>query len=186
MRRISTILLSILLLWLSAVGPSSAKAQEGVDERQLLKAAFIYNFAKLTHWPDEVMAVTGAPLKLCTVGNDPLIGALARLGGTTVQGHTVTLSRLDHLPDTWECHLLYIADSERDRVGLITSQLRERPVLTVSSIDEFARSDGVIGLYRDGERIRFRINMAVARDAGLSFSSRLLKVGDIVNGKGSP
>ena len=58
---------------------------------------------------------------------------------------------------------------------------RSRPVLTISEIRGFADAGGAIQLFRDKDRIRFRINRDAARDRGLTLSARLLDLAVIVD-----
>ena len=54
-------------------------------------------------------------------------------------------------------------------------------MLTISEIRGFADAAGAIQLYRDKDRIRFKINLGAARDRGLSLSARLLDLAEIVD-----
>jgi hypothetical protein len=60
--------------------------------------------------------------------------------------------------------------------------LRNRPILTVSDVEQFTRHGGIIRLFTkpDG-KTGLRINAGVARTAKLTISSKLLKVAEIVN-----
>ena len=62
---------------------------------------------------------------------------------------------------------------------------RSQPVLTISEIRGFADASGAIQLYRDKDRIRFKINIGAARDRGLSLSARLLDLAEIVDTGGT-
>jgi hypothetical protein len=46
-------------------------------------------------------------------------------------------------------------------------------VLTVSDRDQFAQSGGMVGLFVEGGKMRFAINVEAAQRARLRFSSRL-------------
>ena len=54
--------------------------------------------------------------------------------------------------------------------------LGSQPVLTVSDLPGFAQQGGVIGLVRQGGRLRFEINRGVAQAAGLRLSVDLLSL----------
>ena len=87
--------------------------------------------------------------------------------------------------DPSQCHVLYIATSERERLADILHEVRELPILTVSEIQGFSHEGGIIELLRDGERIRFKIDLGVAHRAGLELSSRLLNLAVTVTRKES-
>ena len=50
------------------------------------------------------------------------------------------------------------------------------PVLTVGEHVQFSRLGGVIAFIRDGNRVRFEINLDAADRAGLQVSSKLLRL----------
>ena len=64
------------------------------------------------------------------------------------------------------------------------SALRDAPVLTVSDAPRFSQREGMIEFVKDGERIRFEVNLVAAERAGLTLSSDLLKVATYVRRAG--
>jgi len=153
-----------------------ALAQDRAEELRLLKAAFIYNFAKFTRWPEGTWEEKDAKVILCTTGADELAGTLQRLGGKTVRGRKVTILALQGSEAIGRCHLLYVARSKQDQYDDIVASLKREPVLTVSEIADFSRSGGIIELYLEQDRLRFSVNQNAALKAGLLLDSRLLNL----------
>jgi hypothetical protein len=60
------------------------------------------------------------------------------------------------------------------------------PVLTVGEGSEFLRSGGMIELFSENNRLRFNVNVAAARRAGLTISSNLLQLAASVEMAGAP
>ena len=83
--------------------------------------------------------------------------------------------------DAEACQILFISTSEEERLRAILHYLHERPILTVADIPNFARVGGIIGLNTVEDRIRFNINVDAANAADLKFSSKLLRLGNIVS-----
>ncbi|MES0327712.1 MAG: YfiR family protein [Gammaproteobacteria bacterium] len=158
-----------------------ATAQTRVEEEHLLKAAFIYNFAKFTRWPENILKGQDAQLNLCTAGEDRLVGELKRLAGRIIKEHPVTIVSLKNMPVPKNCHLLYIATSEKRGYKDILKSVRGEPVLTISELPHFSRSGGMIELYREKDQTRFIINLGIAREAELVLSSRLLSLAVVIN-----
>ena len=173
-------------LLLVAVASPVVMAQQPAEKERLLKAAFVYNFAKFTRWPEGTWADEQAPINLCIAGTDDLVVELERLSGKPVKGRSLTISRLAERSGTESCHIIYVATSESTNDLTITHALRDKAVLTVSEIPHFTRSGGTIELFRKEGRIRFIINLDVARRAGLAISSRLLNLAEIVGEKAAP
>ena len=161
--------------------PAAAWAADPRDESDLLKAAFVYNFAKYVQWPER----PDRALQLCLLGDDEIFPALRRLQGQQVRGTDVAIHPLnsDAPSDaTGEgCDILFVGESEGGSVEARLRPLSGRPVLTISDIPRFAERGGVISLFRDGKKIRFAVNLQAARAAGLRISSRLLNLARIVD-----
>jgi hypothetical protein len=51
--------------------------------------------------------------------------------------------------------------------------------LTISEIEGFTQSGGIINFYIEESKIRFEINVGAAEKAGLKISSKLLKLAKI-------
>lgn len=176
----ATILLSFLCAWLFSSSISIANTQTHAQDEPLIKAAFIYNFAKFTSWPENIWQNSHAPLNLCTAGNDALVAELGQLEGKTIKQHPVSIRSLGKTMAVENCQLLYIATSEKKRYTTILKTIQKKPVLTVSELPDFENSGGIIRLYRD-KKLHFIINLGAARKAGLEISSRLLEVAKVVN-----
>jgi hypothetical protein len=178
------LLISIgLLVSLSAYVPATS-AREIHQEASLIKAVFIYNFAKFTRWPKNSIKNRDSSLTICTIGKDKLADALQRLGGRTIHGRPVRIAThsIDSLSSD-ECHVLYIASSMQDHTYKIFELLMNTPILTISTIPGFSQSGGMVELKRRGEKIRFIINLQVARQAGLELSSRILDLATVISAK---
>jgi hypothetical protein len=74
--------------------------------------------------------------------------------------------------------VLFICRSEEKNIRRILDQLRGKPILTISEIPGFIEQGGIIEFKKRTDTVRFGINPAAARDAGLKISSKLLKLSD--------
>lgn len=145
-----------------------------------IKAAFLYNFAKFTRWPAASFAAPDAPLRICVYGEDPFGPTLESIAGKTVQGRPVAVARPSDLSAGDACHMLFVSESEAANLGRILAALQRRPILTVADMPGFAAAGGIINLkINEEERIRFEINVARARLAGLRLSAKLLSLAEI-------
>ena len=98
------------------LAPMTAAAQDVTEPA--LKAAFIYNFAKFTEWPADVMGA-GEPLVLCVVGDVAIGEALERaVKGRTLlgRGMGVFQSVADVRPRE-ACHVLYLSGVTAESSG---------------------------------------------------------------------
>ena len=156
--------------------PSLAAPAQEANE-QLVKVAFIYNFAKFTTWPDSVFADAEAPVTLCVVGKHDFGDAFESVQGKSVGGRTVIVKYLATYHDKDACQIVYVAPSEKARLARIVSTGKEEHALTVSDMDGFAEGGGIIRMVRDADdRIGFEINAKAATESGIKLSSRLLSL----------
>ena len=170
-----------------ALGPSGARlgalapaAAAETSREYLIKAAFLYNFAKFTEWPAGSFPDSAAPLDVCVFGEDPFGGALESIAGKTIRGRRVAVHRVASIEAGAACHLLFISASEATRLAGILESLRGRPVLTIAEMPGFARSGGIINLKTNADdKVRFEINNGIARRVGLRLSSKLLNLAEI-------
>lgn len=134
-----------------------------------LKAAFVYNFALFTEWPQDVLG-DGQNLLVCATPDDRQLDALRRLQGRTVAGHPISISMA--AGETGRCHVvLYDPDADIPPAADATAG-----ALTVCDGPRHACADAVITLLREGDRIRFDVDAARARAQRLSLSSKLLRL----------
>ena len=91
-------------------GLGQASAQSRATDESALKAAFVYNFAKYTDWPDDVWNKS-PKLRLCTAGErggfTQTVAALE--GKPAVRGKEVEVRQLSRPEDAASCHILVIA-----------------------------------------------------------------------------
>ncbi len=144
-----------------------------------LRAAFLFNFAKFVEWPGD--QPDNGPLNLCVLDDVAVEESLAQLmDGAPVAGRSVTLVRSVRNRPLRGCHVLYIGDTDPERIAATLDELRHAPVLTVGDGEPFARGGGMIGLFVEDGRMRFAINPDAAQRASLKLSSRLLNLARIV------
>lgn len=183
-RSAATFVMALLIL--CRVGAPAAAVQERMTDESLLKAAYIFNFAKFTRWPQDAWGQEAADLGLCTLGDSPLVDALQQLAGKRIKGHRVAVRPVAPAQVPRSCRLLFIADAQRIRANIALEAVRTRPVLTITESADREPSGVMITLYREGDRVRFIIDVEVARQARLEFSSRLLSLGDVVDRSDGP
>ena len=160
----------------AAICTASAQTPE-----EKLKAALVYNFAKFITWPGGAFALQ-TYITICVVGKDgeieEAIAPLARPRRSR-EGHRAAHDlRWGALQG---CEVAYIARSERSRLGGILQSLSGSPVLTVSDVENFAGSGGMIGLVSDGNKVVFEVNLGEIDKAGLKVNAQLLKVAKVVH-----
>lgn len=172
----------VLLLMVAMPAWPSHRLAAGARGEYEVKAAFLLNFAKFVSWPATV-AHTAPDLTLCVLGTDPFGAHLDALEGADVHGESARVRRIETPRQGVDCRVVFISQSESDRLATVLATLAGHPVLTVGDMPGFAERGGMINLVLRDRRIRFRINHEAARAAGLTLSAHLLRLADIVEGQ---
>ncbi len=181
-RRASALVLPLVLACLS-VPTWGAVAGGGprVTREYDLKAAFLFNFAQFVDWPPEAFANDRAPFVIGVVGEDPFGRSLDEIvAGESVREHPIVVRRFPTLHDLGPCHMLFVGRPDAARPWEVAEALRGRTVLTVGDAKGFASHGGAIEFVVVGGRLRLIVNVAEARAAKLTISSKLLRQSELV------
>src|SRR5881394_4001181 len=104
-------LITILMLLLGVASHANAQDSSASSE-YLIKAGFIYNFARLVEWPATAFAQPDSPIVIGIVGTDPFGPIIDKvLEGKKVNGHSFLIKRLKPTADVKECHILFVGSS---------------------------------------------------------------------------
>lgn len=165
--------LFLLSAWLLCHSVSTARAQAPSEYQ--VKAGFVYNFGRFVSWPSG--AISKSNFIIGVVGDDRIAPFLERAtDGKTIDDKEIVVRRYKRASDIQACHILFISESERERLPKILDRVEKQPTLTVSEIDGFIARGGMINFTLEDKRVRFDINEAAANRAGLKISSKLLQL----------
>jgi hypothetical protein len=160
-------------------------AQDAPSRENQIKAVFLFHFPEFVDWPPATFAKAESPLVIGVLGSDPFGDFLDEMvRGEKVNNRPLTIVRCQSVEEASGCQELFISRSEDGRLASILAQLKGRSILTVSDADFFDQDGGVIRLATENNRIRLKVNLAAARAADLTISSKLLRRADITGGEG--
>jgi hypothetical protein len=166
-------MLSLALLL--AGGHRLGLGQEPQPTEYQIKAAFLFNFARFVEWPKAAFPNPGDPLLIGVLGDNPFQDQLEKtILNKKIDDHPLVTKQFHSVADATNCHILFISTSEKPRLPQIIKTLEGRNVLTVSEMDRFNETGGMINFTLEAGRVRFRINNDAATSAGLKISSKLL------------
>jgi len=161
---------------------SAQNAESSDSSEYLIKAGFIYNFAKLVEWPGSAFPQPGNPIVIGVLGNDSFADVLDHVvDGKKIDSHSFSVKRLK-----WKevkecnCHILFIAAQESAHSDEIIQFVKTTSVLTIAETPGFAKRGGIINFTLQDNKVRFDANVDAAKQAGLIISSRLLSLARIV------
>ena len=155
--------------------PAASEAQ--------IKAVFLFNFAKYVEWPAAAFPNATAPIAIGVLGRDPFGDYLQHVEGKMLQGRPFVIKHLASDSEVSGCQILFISHSEASRMREILEKASALPILTVGEDEPFAQNGGIIRFVLKNGNVRLEIDLSAAQKAGLTISSKLLAVADVVKGK---
>jgi uncharacterized protein DUF4154 len=181
--RTESFLLSIIVCFLGSPRPTPASHQEHITAEYQVKASYLCNFTKFVEWPPETFPAQNSALTIGIVGVDPFGQVLdAAALSMTANGHKIVVKRYSWDQDFSQSQVIFIGLTEKKHLNSILSSVKGASVLTVSDIENFAPSGGMVGLVFDVDRIRFEINLEPLLDSHMRISSKLLSLASTVKG----
>ena len=176
MRLGATWIAGLVLALMGSAG--QARGQAPAPSEYQLKAAFLYHFAQFVEWPATSFTNANAPLVIGILGQNPFGGDLEKtINGKSINNRLVTVREIRSAAEaTNSCHLLFVCSSEQGRLPEVFTALGGANVLTVGETERFLDEGGIINFVREGAKIRFKVNEAGAKRAGLKISSKLLSL----------
>ena len=151
-------------------------AAEGSESE--LKAAYLFNFAKYTRWPEEGSLGVSANIRFCIFQNPEVAAKLKAVEGRKIGEHIVSVAAIDEIQSIEKCEVVLIgADAD---VKSTTAPPFDRPGLLVVTENQ---PDGMISFIKTDSRLQFSVNLLRASQAKLKLSSDLLKLAISVDGK---
>lgn len=170
-----TILLSLIGLTL-LLYPQWPAFTQPYSEGQL-SGVYIIKMAKFIYWESE------SP-KLCTTEGTPddLSDTLSKLAESTGNGSKLVVAKKIKLTELASCALVYIADADETNMINILLQLRDKPIVTVSTIPGFTARGGMFGLLLDSSgRISAEVKYSKVQERGIKVNANMLKVMKVVD-----
>lgn len=166
-----------LLIAFMLLAASVVYAQDQASEAKI-KAAYINQFSHFVHWPEAAGSIKN--ISICVLGIEDVSKELQPLTQLADTGFSVKLHKLKAFENIEHCNMLYIAKSEAGNLKAILGYVDKKPVLTISSIYDFAREGGMVGFVISASKVRLEINPERVKRSGLKMSARLLEVSRII------
>lgn len=176
------LLARLLAVALFLAAPQPLAGAKPSKEYQL-KAVFLFNFASFVEFPPTSFPDPASPFVIGILGQDPFgdyIDEVVR--GERIGSRAVEVRRYRNAGEIGRCHVLFVSGATSTGGQGDLEALHRRNILTVGETDEFVRAGGVIGFAVREGKIRLRINLRSASRSGLTISSKLLRVAEIVDG----
>jgi hypothetical protein len=151
-----------------------------------IRALYLYNFLLFVDWPKTADSHSNT-IKVVIYGDPHLYEALKSMQGRMIRGKKLVIDFLTKTEDLDKCQVLFVGDGEKTVAGELLKKVHGKPVLTVSDMEGFVQSGGMVGFKNRAELLengkkqkRFIINLSAVRKSHLKIRSRLLRISDVV------
>jgi len=155
-------------------------AQTAISKEYQVKAAFLFNFTQFVNWPATGFSSNSASLVIGITGKDPFGSFLDEMvAGEKVNGHPLVIQRCKTVEEMRECHLLFLALDDTKKLEEILAGLKGRNILTVSDHPDFLQIGGMMRFSTGNNKVQIQVNLEATDAAGLTISSKLLRMVEI-------
>ena len=184
MKKVGLLIGITCLLSAMALGGHTEALDSSDSSEYLIKAGFIYNFAKLVEWPTASFAQPDSPIVIGILGEDPFGATLDRIvADKKINGRGFAVKRVKwsrDFKDLRDCNILFVSSSEKEHIESVIDAMKGLPILTIGDAPGFAKRGGIINFMLEDNKVRFEVNVEAAKHADLTISSRLLTLARIV------
>ncbi|MET1756366.1 YfiR family protein [Novosphingobium sp. RD2P27] len=156
----------LALLLAASASFTAARAATNNNSPNDLRAAIVYNIVRFVDFPG-----SGNRLEMCVARNADGASQMLALRGQRVGNRSISVRMVDSA-SVGGCDVFYLGHASAAE----TARARSHGVLLVGDTPSFINSGGTVGLVRMGKQIRFEINARNAQHAGLTISSKLLRL----------
>lgn len=186
MRSVKTLVAT--LIFLIPVLGNSVPAYAGVDaaDEYEIKAAMYVSLLRLVDWPAGRYSGTASPLVIGVYGSDDMARELEAIAQSKIAtgARRIAVRRISGAADAAECQSVFVGGGDKKKIQAALDAVAKTPVLTVGEDERFITLGGMIDLMVKDDRVRIEVNLDVAQSAGLTISSRLLKIAAVKTGGG--
>lgn len=141
------------------------------DTTAIVKAAYIYNFAKLIDWPS---ANKEGNFIIGVYGQTNVYKELVNKYSTKRIGtQDIEIKKLSESPEVGKVHVLFVAQSSIGDLNNILKNLDYEPVLVITETDGAISTGSIINFLVIDNSLKFELNVSEAKNRQLIVGSRL-------------
>ena len=162
----------ILLLVLLVLSPL-VQAQRQAAEPEL-KAAILVNMLLFVDWPSNAKQANDR-LTLCYLEASPIATVLDSLSGKLLKGKPLRVQAVTNGTAS-ACNALYLSPSDNSSLSGVVANSRANGMLLIGDSPDYFQRGVMLNLAVDDGRVVFDIDLHAARQAGLTLSSKVMRL----------
>lgn len=178
------IIICIIITGLMPTASINLSFAQGMDSEYTLKSVFLERFCRFIQWPPDT-GFSNETFVIGVIGDSPFNPTLDTVyAKQTVKGKRVEVRYFKTMDGISNCHLLFIAKTDKETLRQIINNTKKYPILTVSDTAGYGRCGVHINMYIKNKQVQFEINNAALQRSDLTVSSLLLNVAKLVETSG--
>jgi TonB family protein len=146
-----------------------ANAEQTAGEYQV-EAAYLYDFAKMMHWPVRSLPNSSTLIVGVFGGDDDFVTVLRDISaGKIINGHALEIRRLRSPEELKFCHLIFFRTLESNTRETI-EQLGKTSILLVGQDKNFLSDGGMINMVLSNGKVTYELNAAALEHAHIHYA----------------
>lgn len=167
-------IVSLLCLFIGMIQPVFA-----VDISEKIKAAYIYNLLQFVTFPEAALQ-SKSKLNVCIVGDNNFGNILNKIEGeSTPQAkiHFIFMGNYSSNLSFRLCNVLYLTKAVKNDSKKVLDGVDHKEIVTIADYSPFVADGGLIELFTENGKIRFRINRDLVKITSFKVESQLIMLG---------
>lgn len=99
-----------------------------------------------------------------------------------VNNKDIQVLYIDDIHNLKQSNILFIFDTPIDELNEILSYMKNKNILTISTIRGFAQRGGMVQIYSQNQKLKLKINLDIVKEEGIYIHSALLRIASIIKG----
>ena len=156
-------------------------ANSALSLEHKVKAAYIFKILKFVEWENAPNnSNEHNPINICILGTGEIVEAIQLLDSKQANGRPIHIATEAAPLSREKCHVIFVTAGEKNNLNEILSNSITRKKLTISDIDGFARTGGMIELALINDKIKLIANLPSIDSSNVRVSSKLLDLAILV------
>ena len=143
----------------------------------LLKSATLYKICKFIDWPENKEQKS---FVISVLGQNKNNQKIIIPADKKINNKIVIINEINIVEDIKESSILFIANSEKDKISKILKSIKNKNILTVGDTKGYSEKGVMINFHIENNRINFIINYDIIKKSKLVLHSQLFKVGKVL------
>ncbi len=170
----------VLLFGLILVLTISTSILSETDKDLEYKAKFLLKLVKYVEWPDGKNVNASGTTVITIVGSSPIAAVIREHAKTLAGGIKVEVKEIPVDSDFTDAHIIFIPTKDTKELSGVLKRVGSSSILTVGDCEYFCNYGVMVNFFNDGGKVKFEVNRMTLGDAGLSMSSKLLKMAKLI------